>query len=206
MDICHLAANSISMATMMGWVVFVGYLVTALLSGLCMRAAVRAAEPGIGVRTWGLMVGFLLAMAFNKQLDLHRGVWEWAKEVAKAQSWAEHKFTVHLIFVGCLGVVGLIIAIGLRHVLADAWRQHRPALFGVLALVAAVVLRLMTLPAFGKWFGFRLQWNLNWTLELVGLALIAWSAVRCIANAGNGDGDGSASFSGHEGIAVNDGP
>jgi hypothetical protein len=164
------------------WVVFGGYLIVALLSALCVRAAVQAADPGIGVQTWALMVVFLLAMGLNKQLDLHSGVLAWAKQVAKSQNWFEQRFLVHLIFVASVGVIGLIVLVGLRRVLVDAWRHHRPAIFGTVTLLVAIAIRLMTLPAFEKWFGWRLSWNHNWLIELIGIALIAWAAIRCLGN------------------------
>ena len=163
-----------------GWLVFAGYLITAFFSALAVRAIARSAGPSIGVRGWSLMVVFLLAMGFNKQLDLHQGIWNWTRQVAKAQNWAEHRQTVHLVFVGSVGLLGVAVLAGLRHVLADAWRHHRPALFGLLMLLSAVVLRLMTLRAFEKWYGWRLHWHLNWAVESCGLVLIVWGALRCL--------------------------
>jgi hypothetical protein len=182
----HLQAGD---PTVLGWLTLAGYLLAALA---CWRASqtcrfsarmldrvhVGEAVNQLRLAAWWVAAGVLmLAIGLNKELDLQTLIGEWGKQMALEQGWYPERRSVQRLFALLFGAA-LLAGLGaaaflLRHVLD----RIVPALTGI-ALVfvyiggrAALFLVLRDGPGAGLL-------SIIWPLELVGIALMAWSAWR----------------------------
>src|SRR3954447_15179514 len=85
------------------WLITIGYFVAA---GLCFWAGRREREMSLGrARRWHAPVfwfslcGVLVALGFNKQLDLQSDFTEFGRSMAKEEGWYENRRIVQAIFV-----------------------------------------------------------------------------------------------------------
>ena len=160
----------------LGWVIFVGYFAAACL---CVRTALsRGRRPDCPSdrrsRTfWYVLTALLVLLGINKQLDLQTLMTEVGREAAKVEGWYQVRRPVQAVFVASLAVLSvsglLILAILMRHSLLRLWL----AVAGVVLLVSYVLVRAASFHHVDLLLG---RFELNWLLELVGIACVALSA------------------------------
>jgi hypothetical protein len=175
--------------TLLGWATLAGYMLGAWACWRAWRAcrfgaqmlerahAVEASHQR-RLAAWWLGVGLLmLALGANKELDLQLLLGDMGKQLALEQGWYAQRRTVQLVFVtvfGCVLVAGLGIAgFLLRRLIHRIW----PAIVGVALVLAYAGARAAIFHTLHDNADSTLASRL-WILELVGIALVAWSALR----------------------------
>src|SRR5688500_9145079 len=126
--------------TVMGWLTVAGYFFAAWL---CLREALAAGRLG-GAREkvffWGTLTMLLVVLGFNKQWDLHTLLTLTGRRIAIAQGWYENRRIAQLIFVGLVGMGGILGVLVMRR-LVQRHADLRLALMGFVVLLAFVLIR-----------------------------------------------------------------
>lgn len=172
--------------TPLGLAVTILYFIAAMLAFGAMRAggdgvSRRAARST--VRFWLLVAVALALLGLNKQLDLQRLVTQLARDAAKEGGWYRDRKPVQVAAVALVATLGVgavaFAAFRLRHALREVW----PALVGLALVGAYVAARVTSLHAVDVLLTLG-PVKLKWLLEPLGLALIAYGAVRSSAERG----------------------
>ena len=170
--------------TMFGWVIVAGYLVAAWL---CYRASAGpssdASHEGAAAwrerLLWRILVGVIIALGINKQLDLQSGVTELLRIAARGQGWYRFRREYQAAFIAALAIVTVI---GWGSLVAFSWtlsRSVKIAGFGLCMLGAFVVMRAASFHHVDALFRHRvLSLKLEGILELGGIGVIAFGAVQ----------------------------
>jgi hypothetical protein len=166
------------------WVITVAYFVAA---GLCFWAGRKEKQESLGrARRWHAPVfwftlcGLMVALGFNKQLDLQSDLTEMGRSMARSEGWYENRRVVQAIFV-LLFAAGAIAAVaGAIWFMRDLWKRYRLAFIGIIYLCAFVIIRaasfhhidtlLYHLPGMQYW--------VNTILELGGNVTVGYAAYR----------------------------
>lgn len=152
--------------TAFGWAVAGGYGLAAGLAALAWRGAMR----------WTL-VGALLLLMLNKQLDVQTGFTAVAKCMALAQGWyyVRRPFQIGFALAVLAGAAMVMRALARR-----VWRGPRevgPALAGLACLILFVALRAAQVQHLDRWPGMdALPMGVIRALEPLGIVLIAGHA------------------------------
>jgi hypothetical protein len=167
-----------------GWTITVAYFVVA---GLCFWAGRRERELSLGrARRWHAPVfwfalcGLLVALGFNKQLDLQSDLTEVGRSVARSEGWYENRRIVQAMFVFLFACGAIAAVAAAAWFMRDLWRRYRLAFIGIIYLCAFVIIRaasfhhidtlLYHLPGAGYW--------VNTFLELGGNAILGYAAYQ----------------------------
>jgi len=157
--------------TVLGWSITIAYAATAWL---CWRASKRDTTPSVA-RFWTALAVGLALLCVNKQLDLQTLVTEIARNTAKEQGWYAHRRPVQVAAVlGCLAIVAVAAALMFR-ALRGNLRRVWPALAGVAVIGCYIAVRTTSLHELDE-LVITGPFPMKWWTELLGLALIAWSA------------------------------
>ncbi|MCX7013912.1 MAG: hypothetical protein NTW86_15395 [Candidatus Sumerlaeota bacterium] len=166
--------------TLTGWVVTVCYLATAVV---CARLAwtgwKRRLLPARSILFWVMVSGFLLFLGINKQLDLQTALTLAGRRIALRDGWYGERRIVENGFVAALAVGEACGLAAFLWLFRRLWREICHAVLGVAILFLFILLRAdgwepsqSLAPVIER--GHRL----GWILELTGIALIAYSAVK----------------------------
>lgn len=175
--------------TVLGWATLAGYLLAAWACGRAWKSSrvgaqrlelAHAIEASHQRRlaAWWLSVGMLmLALGVNKELDLQLLLGEMGKQLALEQGWYAQRKMVQLAFVTLFGTV-LVASLSvagflLRRLIYRIW----PATVGVALVLAYAGARAAIFHALRDSVDGTLASRL-WVFELLGIALVAWSALR----------------------------
>src|SRR3954454_1780330 len=97
--------------TFIGWTITFAYFICA---GLCFWAGRKEKEQALGrARRWHAPVfwfalcGVLVALGFNKQLDLQSDLTEIGRNMARSEGWYEQRRTFQKIFVVLFGLAAV---------------------------------------------------------------------------------------------------
>jgi cytochrome bd-type quinol oxidase subunit 2 len=170
--------------TFIGWTITFAYFVCA---GLCFWAGRKEKEQALGrARRWHAPVfwftlcGVLVALGFNKQLDLQSDLTQIGRDMAKSEGWYGHRRVVQAVFVVVFAAAAIGAVAGAIWFMRDLWRRYRLAFVGIIYLCAFVIIRaasfhhidtlLYHLPGVGE--------GINTILELGGNVLIGWAAIK----------------------------
>jgi hypothetical protein len=170
--------------TVLGWVTVAGYLVAAWL---CHRASLVPSSDAAHARStawrerllWRILVGILLALGINKQLDLQSAMTELLRIVARGQGWYEFRREYQAAFIETLAIVTLV---GWGGLVALSWKMSRSVKIAAMGLCSLGAFVLMSAASFHhvdaliRHKGFSL--GLDWTMELGGIGAIAFGAVH----------------------------
>lgn len=162
--------------SVIGWLTVLMYAFSALL---CATAAWRSSALPPSQRFWLVLVVLLLALGVNKQLDLQSWLTAYGRDLALAQGWYARRQWVQLVFIVTIGLLALVGLLWLRHGLADLWRRHRLACWGLVTLLCFVLMRAASFHHIDLLL--HLHWGPvsgNGLLENTGLVLIAAGAVQ----------------------------
>jgi hypothetical protein len=161
--------------TVMGWLTVVAYVVVAVL---CVTAARRTASRGYAW-VWWMLGAMSLVLAVNKQLDLQSWFTVVGKRTAIEQGWYESRRTVQAWFITGLAAAGALAGAALWLALGRARRRFAWALVGATFIVVFVVVRAASFHHMDIFLKSEL-WGVrpNWILELGGLAVLGFAAVR----------------------------
>ena len=168
-----------------GWVIFAGYLATAGIAfGAGRVQGLREGAPRRLEWFWYALAIALVALAINKQLDLHEYASDFAERTARSGGWYGQRRAVQELFI--LGVFGggLTLVLGLLIAFRRATLQHWLAIAGVIALLGFIAIRAASLHDVDALLRthVRITTNLNVALEVSGIVVIAvasaWAALR----------------------------
>ena len=169
------------------WLITLAYFVVA---GLCFHAGRKEKERRLGrgrlthaPAFWFVLCGLLVALGFNKQLDVQSDVTEAGRGLFRILGLYEYRRFFQAVFV-LLFAAGAIAAVAAAiWFMRDLWRRYRLAFVGIIYLCAFVIIRaasfhhvdtlLYHLPLFG--------WLINTLLELGGNVIngyAAWEAAQ----------------------------
>jgi hypothetical protein len=169
------------------WLITFAYFAVA---GLCFWAGRKEKERSLGRGRrwhapvfWFTLCGLLVALGFNKQLDLQSDVTELGRSMAKSEGWYEYRRFFQAIFVLVFAAGAVAAVVGAIWFMRDLWRRYRMAFVGIIYLCAFVIIRaasfhhidtmLYHLPGVG--------YLVNTFLELGGNVIIgyaAWNAAQ----------------------------
>jgi hypothetical protein len=165
--------------TVLGWLTVVAYFYAAWLCLQAYRSARSLRAPGRLTAAWSLLTLLMIALGFNKQLDLQTLLTVVARRWALRGGWYERRRTVQVEFIETLAVCGVAA------LTAGAWLMRRHlreiglAGFGAIFIVVFVLVRAASFHHVDSFLhagpgGLRM----NWILELGGIALIGVGALR----------------------------
>jgi hypothetical protein len=167
-----------------GWLTTFAYF---YVSGLCFWAGQREKSQSVGrARRWHApafwfgICAVLLALGFNKQLDLQTDLTNIGRSMARSEGWYENRRPVQFVFVAFFALAALAAVAAAFWFLRDLWTRYRLAFVGIIYLCAFVIIRaasfhhidmiLYHLPGAGYW--------VNTFLELGGNAILGYAAYR----------------------------
>ena len=166
----------------LGWFTTVAYLAVA---GLCAWAWRReSARKAIGERGlvpgfWLMLAAVMLALGVNKQLDLQSWFTQVGKDLAKSEGWYARRRPVQVAFIGAVALVGMTGVGVVVWWLRGSVRRYRVAVAGMVYLICFVVIRAASFHHIDRLLHVGLEHvRLNHVLELGGIGLIGWGAVR----------------------------
>lgn len=168
------------------WIITLVYFVAA---GLCIWAgrAEKARSIGRARRWhapafWFVLGGLLIALGFNKQLDLQSDLTQVGREMARSEGWYEHRRVIQAIFVVLFAAGAVAAVAGAIWFLRDLWTRYRLAFVGIIYLCAFVIIRAASFHHIDTLlYHTGLGGLVNTTLELGGnvlIAVAAWHATR----------------------------
>lgn len=161
--------------TVMGWVTVMAYFVAAMA---CWVAARRGGRRGHLWVWWGL-ASMLVLLGINKQLDLQSWFTYVGKKTALEQGWYPQRRQIQAAFIGVLVVAAVVGGMVLLRRLRGATRRFRWALVGTLFLAGFIVIRAASFHHVDLFLKAEVAGvRLNWVLELGGIGIIAFAALR----------------------------
>jgi hypothetical protein len=166
------------------WLITVAYFVAA---GLCFWAGRREKEESLGrARRWHAPVfwftlcGLMVALGFNKQLDLQSDLTEMGRAVARSEGWYENRRVVQAIFVMLFAAGAVAAVAGAIWFMRDLWRRYRLAFVGIIYLCAFVIIRAASFHHIDTMLYHipGINYLVNTVLELGGNVLVGYAAYR----------------------------
>ncbi|HHS88775.1 MAG TPA: isopropylmalate isomerase [Rhodobacteraceae bacterium] len=167
--------------TVMGWVTVGAYLLTFALS----VAVVRRVDPSRAAMRffWAVLVGLMLFLAINKQLDLQSFATASARCAAKMQGWYKDRRGFQFLVVLALGAVAAIVGIYFLWWLRRDLKRNAAALIGMVFVFGFVLIRAVGWHNFDAIIRTPIaSVRLNWILELSGPVLITINAIALLRN------------------------
>lgn len=169
--------------TWQGWLTVLVYLGVAALALRVLRRAPFPDPRSAGRERlfWGVILGLMLVLAVNKQLDLQSALTQAGRCLARAQGWYENRRPVQVGFLLALaGLAGLFL-IGLARLLRGSGGRQRLAIAGLVFVCTFVLMRAVGFHHADRFLhlpvlGLRANTALEWT----GPALIAASGLRLL--------------------------
>lgn len=156
-----------------GWLTVVDYALCAVLALLvaCRRGALA------GRAFWAVLVGLLIALGINKQLDLQTALIQAGRCLALAQGWYEERRIVQVAMIVVL-VIGSLTGIAIAsRALRDRAATNAVALLGLGVLVTFVLIRAISFHQIDLLINVQLPGaRVNFVIENAGIVLIAANA------------------------------
>lgn len=171
------------------WLIAASYIVAAVLCIIAGRARrARAALRPEGGRDrsplfWYIVAAALFVLGVNKQLALQILLVEIGREISHSGGWYATRRAVQVAFLIALGECGLGAIIFFAWLIRRAFLRHVFALAGLMALVAFLVIRAITIQGidrlYGRDFGNR---HVLFIVEFGAILVIIASAMVNIAS------------------------
>jgi hypothetical protein len=167
--------------TPMGWLTVAAYFGASVgcLSARRRCARAQGALERRAARLW-LGLGVLLAaLGINKQLDLQTALTELGRTLALSEGWYERRREVQVDFIGGVALTALALGLGLAFAARGQLHRFAAALAGAVFLLAFVLVRASSFHHVDLLIHTELLGlQMNWLLELSGIALIGLAAAR----------------------------
>jgi len=166
------------------WLITVGYFVAA---GLCFWAGRKERERSLGrARRWNAPVfwfslfGVLVALGFNKQLDLQSDLTEFGRSMARDEGWYENRRIFQAIFVLFFAAAAIGAVAAAIWFMRDLWQRYKMAFVGIIYLCAFVIIRAASFHHLDTLLYHieGVKYLVNTFLELGGIAIVAYAAYR----------------------------
>ncbi len=170
------------------WFITIMYFVVA---GLCFWAGKKEKERSIGRARkwmaptfWYVMVGLMIALGFNKQLDLQSDLTEMGRQLAAEEGWYGSRRVVQAIFIFFFAAGAIAAVVGAAWFMRDLWKRYRMAFAGIIYLCTFVIIRAASFHHIDN-FLYHLpigQFWVNTFFELGGEVIIGWAAYKAATN------------------------
>ncbi len=158
----------------MGWMTVAAYLVTAALA----FRVVRQIDRGRTRVFWATVVGLMLCLAVNKQLDLQSALTAAGRCIAQAQGWYDHRRAVQVQFIEVLLGFALLALLSGLVLLRRDLPANLLALVGLVFVAGFVMVRAVGFHHIDAFLSSSVKnVRLNWVLEWTGLVLISVNAL-----------------------------
>jgi len=172
--------------TFLGWLTVAAYIAAAFLS----FRAYRLAAPPIPLTRKGILMSrvrrpfwlattvALMALGFNKQLDLQSLFTAIGRTLARNEGWYENRRSIQYIFIICIVFAGALVAAGALWLFRRGGVWVQLAQLGLITLYTFVVIRAASFHHIDAMLGKKVWlFNLNHILELGGIAVVALAAL-----------------------------
>ena len=173
--------------TTLGWLTVVAYFATALLAGwvgLRARSYFPSERRSRNRLLWLGVAACLIALGFNKQLDLQSLFTDIGRTFSHRQGWYDQRRSVQKLFALGLGALGFTLFLVMAWKLRRSLRTHWLLLFGACFLLSFLLVRAVSFHHFDRFLNLRLfGWRMNWILELTGIACIALQGIMTTVRA-----------------------
>jgi membrane protein required for beta-lactamase induction len=166
------------------WLITIAYFVAA---GLCFWAGRREREASLGrARQWNAPVfwftlcGLLVALGFNKQLDLQSDLTEAGRSIARSGGWYENRRLVQAVFVMLFAAGAVAAVAGAIWFMRDLWKRYKLAFIGIIFLCAFVIIRAASFHHIDQILYHipGLSYLVNTGLEMGGNVTVGYAAYR----------------------------
>lgn len=159
--------------TDVAWAIVLSYGVAFAASLLARSRTALASEK----RFWLLVAVGLLALGFNKELDLQTTLTQIARTLARQDNWYQERRIVQLWFLLVLGLAGLATALVLGTYVRKLTSPAKGAAVGAFVLVLFVLIRAASFHHLDQWLQVDvLGLRRGWAFELFGIWIIVASA------------------------------
>jgi hypothetical protein len=166
------------------WLITVGYFVAA---GLCFWAGRKERERSLGRARrlnapvfWFSLFGVLVALGFNKQLDLQSDFTELGRSMAKDEGWYENRRIFQAIFVLFFAAAAIGAVAAAIWFMRDLWQRYKLAFVGIIYLCAFVIIRAASFHHIDTLLYHieGVKYLVNTFLELGGIVIVGYAAYR----------------------------
>ncbi|HSI32006.1 MAG: hypothetical protein ACAI43_11325 [Phycisphaerae bacterium] len=170
--------------TFTAWVITLAYFAGA---GLCFWAARREKDRSLGRARrwmaptfWYSLFGLLLALGINKQFDFQSDLTRVGRRIAVAMGLYGERRIFQAIFVVVFALVAIAAVAWAAWYMRDLFKRYRLAFIGIIYLCAFVIIRAASFHHIDQilYHSAMFGWLVNTTLELGGIAMIAYAAWR----------------------------
>jgi hypothetical protein len=182
--------------TVAGWVIFFSYFGAALLCARALAISLagarmsrvytgrerRSRDRSPAYRAsfwfWAIMIGLLMCLGVNKQIDLQTWITHVGRRIAMAQGWYKQRGEVQSVAVLAIAVLGLAAMAVLLKLTRELLPRHVLAFFGVVLLAVFVAMRACSYHDIDDALRVELAGiRVGWILELGGIYCISLSAI-----------------------------
>lgn len=130
---------------------------------------------------WAIIVGFLILLAINKQLDMQSALTIAGKCLAKAQEWYANRRIVQAGFIIVMLIIILICFIITIFAMRGIFFANIFAIFGLMTLLSFIMVRAISFHHFDHFIGSKsFGFSNNFIFENFGLILISVNAILII--------------------------
>ena len=161
---------------LIGWLTAVAYLAVATLCYTTGRAILKASSCGRQPEQvfWFGLALVLVALGFNKQLDLQTPFLGLSKHLAMAAGWYRERCVVQWAFIGCVAMVVGSALVWTCWKLRHRWRDYWLAYVGIAFLLGFVLLQASPIHRVNRvlWLSVLAVPMLRHIMELAGIACI----------------------------------
>jgi len=165
----------------MGWFTVFAYLLCAILCWHVRKLTkiVDLVDGDRELRFWTLMVLFISFLCVNKQLDLQTAMTEFFRLVFKHEGLYQSRRKFQLAFIGALALC-LPLSIWIAYRFGGHFpRSVKLTGMGVVILAVFILVRASSFHNVDIFLGADVaKFQVNWILELGGIAVISWGANR----------------------------
>jgi hypothetical protein len=166
--------------SLMGWVTVAAYALAAITALGAARRARRLADPADDSRAIWIAVATLMALlCVNKQLDLQSLLTDVGRVIARRDGWYDHRRDVQKWFLAAAVGTALVMSVFVLVAFREFWARHVLLAAGLLFLLTFIAVRAISFHHFDEVLGTTLiGMRVNWILELGGIGMIGWAALR----------------------------
>ena len=156
-------------AVVLAWVTVAGYAVGAWLCARQRGKSSTARERLV----WTLAALAMLALAINKQLDLHTALTAWGRQMARDDGWFDQRRAVQAAFIKGIVVAAIIVGAALAWLVRGLPARVWATLTGLMLLALFVIIRAASFHHIDWIMGRQvLGLQLHTMLELAGIGIV----------------------------------
>ena len=172
---------------LIGWLTTVAYLAVAVLCYATGRTVLKASSCGRQPEhaLWFGLALALVALGFNKQMDLQTPFLGLSKHLAMAEGWYRERRVVQWAFIGCVAVVAASALVWTFWKLRYRWRDYWLAYAGITFLLGFVLLQASPIHRVNRvlWLSVPAVPGLRHIMELTGIACIGIAGLTSLRRA-----------------------